>query len=86
MKGKTVFVLMVRQVYDGELLRNDCRVFADLDDAKQSMKKFVDDEKHYVKRDEWLVVTDDDILFEAYLEGDYNSNHTEAVITEKEVH
>jgi hypothetical protein len=83
MRGKKVYVLQIEQVVDYVILQNDCDLYEHLDDAKQALKSFVDDEMQYVKRDGWEIDSNDDMSFCAYLEGEYPINHVEAVIKEE---
>lgn len=85
MKGNFVYVVHIRQVCDFEFLRDDCEVFASLEDAQKMFKSFVEDERKYVERDEWEIESDDDTTFEAFVDGEYSSNHTYASIETLEI-
>lgn len=83
MKGKSIYVLQINHVFDYDVLKNDCEVFENIDDAKQELKKIVGNERKYIERDEWVIETDTDLDFEAYLDGEYSSNHLVVSIDEK---
>lgn len=86
-----VFVVRVTQIYDGEELRNDVRVFSTMEKAKEYAKAFIEDEKKEIKADLESGWIENDNLekwgsWEAYADGYYCTNHTEVEITEEEVY
>lgn len=83
---KKVYLVTVDQAYKGDILGNGYpRAFDSLEKAKAEFKRFVDDDKEYCNRDQWNIETDTDIDFEAYEEGCYTMNHTEAHILKLDV-
>lgn len=80
-----VYVLTIRQVLDYDILQDSCEVFAKLEDAKKEFNKFLDKERANIEKDDWLIETDTELDFEAYLDGEYTANHTKVSIEEKEV-
>lgn len=85
MKGKSIYVLNINQVYDCESLKNDIEVFAKLEDAKKEFNKFVKEERKNAKNDDWVIETDTEFEFEAYEDGEYSTNHSVASIEEKTI-
>lgn len=83
---KKVYLVTVDQAYQGDIIDNDYpRAFDSLEKAKAEFKRFVDDDRECCNRDQWNIDTDTDTDFEAYEEGYYTMNHTEAHALELDV-
>lgn len=83
---KKVYLVTVDQAYQGDIIDNNYpRAFDSLEKAKAEFKRFVDDDRECCKRDQWNIDTDTDTDFEAYEEGYYTMNHTEAHVLELDV-
>lgn len=83
-----VYVLFIEQVDEGEILRQECTVYASEKDARDSFNCFVCDETRFIseRHQDWIINDDPEKMeFEAYENGYYAQNHTNAFVTEEDV-
>ena len=83
-----VFVLFIEQVSEGEILRQDTMVFDTEQKARDNFNCFVCDETRFISEHQqgWLINDDPGKMeFEAWGNGEYALNHTNAYVTKQEV-
>lgn len=85
---QTVWVFYADQVADCEVLEPVVEVFSTEEAARKHMHEFVhgdEGEHEYAEKRGWTIEDDDPDHFQAFEEGYYAGNHTEATIEKKEV-
>lgn len=82
-----VWCVLINQVVNDEELRNDVRIFAKEKDAKEYAKEFIADERQYTTRDKYTEEDnfDSDGTWLAFVDGEYNRNHTSVTLTKEQV-
>ena len=79
-----VYILTVDQVYNDEIFENSYpKAYSTMEKAKKAFNAFVDEERENVQRDGWVEAEENsDTHYEAWEDGNYISNHTDARIIE----
>ena len=80
-----VYVFVTHAASDGEFFGVNLSVHATKEEAIKDFMEYKKDEMPYVKRDGWVIGTNEEDNFEAYMEGDYAANHTEGFVEEYEI-
>ena len=80
-----VYVLTIEQVWDYSEIDLSTEVYYTSEDARAALKRWRDDEIETVKENEWDIETDNEDQFLAYEEGCFSKNHSQAIISEREV-
>lgn len=80
-----IYLLEISQVQNGADLEPDPKAFRTEEEACQALKEFADDERKYVKGFGWKISADEYDHFQAYEEGYYCMNHSEAAVRLLEV-
>lgn len=82
-----VWCVLINQVVNDEELRNNVRIFAEKEDAKEYANDFIADERQYTQRDGWIEegVFETEETWCAYRAGEYASNHTSVILTKEQV-
>lgn len=73
-----IFLLEISQVQNGADLMPDPKVFRTEKEACEALKAFADDERKCVRKLGWMISADTYDHFQAYEEGYYALNHSEA--------
>lgn len=83
-----VYVFFTEQVQDGVIIRQECAVYASEKDARDAFNCFACDETRWIceHAQHWVINDDPEKMeYEAYEDGYYAQNHTNAYVTEEEV-
>lgn len=83
-----MWVFYADQVADCEVLEPIVAVFSTEEAARKHLHEFVhgdEGEYEYATKRDWTIEHDEPDFFQAYEEGYYNGNHTEATIERHQV-
>ena len=75
MKENFIHIVHTNIVIDYESYDHEMKAFKNLEDAKKYFNELVTKEKKEIKGKDWVIDEDSEILFEAYIDGEYPSDH-----------
>lgn len=76
MKGKFIHIVHTNIVIEYESYDYEMKAFQNPEDAKKYFNEIVTKEKKDIKgKEEWVIDEDSETSFEAYIDGEYSSDH-----------